>query len=173
MVASINPVKINAARQGFGKMFPKKTWSIKGYQIASQVSRQPMTSRQTLKGAMNRVENAIKSYKDFNYYVGIEGGIKSINQDMYAFAWVVVADHQRISKSETNSFLLPNPVTELIKEGRELGDVMDILFSKKNVKQKQGAIGILTEGLIDRTMLYIPAIITALIPFKKPELYEP
>ena len=48
---------------------------------------------------------------------------------------------------------------------------MDEIFGKKNSKQQEGAIGILTDGVIDRTKLYTPAVIAALIPFKKKNLY--
>jgi non-canonical (house-cleaning) NTP pyrophosphatase len=53
-----------------------------------------------------------------------------------------------------------------------LGEADDRVFSRKNSKQSNGAIGILTNDAIDRTELYIPAVIFALIPFKNPDLYS-
>ena len=46
-----------------------------------------------------------------------------------------------------------------------------ILFSKENSKQKDGAIGILTKGLIGRINYYKPAIILALIPIIKKDFF--
>jgi non-canonical (house-cleaning) NTP pyrophosphatase len=38
---------------------------------------------------------------------------------------------------------------------------MDELTKRENTKQKEGAIGILTKGVIDRKSLYVPAIVCA------------
>ena len=48
---------------------------------------------------------------------------------------------------------------------------MDRLFNTDNVKQKQGAIGLLTHGLATRESVYRQAIILAMAPFIHPDLY--
>jgi non-canonical (house-cleaning) NTP pyrophosphatase len=53
----------------------------------------------------------------------------------------------------------------------ELGDADDVIFSRRNSKQKNGAVGILTKDLIDREKYYTHAIIMALIPFNNMDLY--
>jgi len=62
-------------------------------------------------------------------------------------------------------FELPEKVIKEIENGRELGDVMDDIQNEQNTKQKKGAIGYFTNGIISRKDLYVPGIITALIPF--------
>jgi non-canonical (house-cleaning) NTP pyrophosphatase len=52
-----------------------------------------------------------------------------------------------------------------------LGDADDIVFKRSNSKQKNGAVGILTDNLINRTDYYTHAIILALIPFTNSKLY--
>lgn len=59
----------------------------------------------------------------------------------------------------------------LIKKGKELGEADDILFKQTNSKEKQGTVGALTNNIINRTDYYKPAVIFALIPFIKPDLY--
>ena len=59
--------------------------------------------------------------------------------------------------------MLPPEVCRLISEGIELGEADDIVFGKSNSKQSNGAIGLLTQDLITRTTLYIPAILMALV----------
>jgi len=54
----------------------------------------------------------------------------------------------------------------------ELGEADDRVFERSNSKQTNGAIGLLTGNVIDRTTLYAPAVVFALIPFKNPELYS-
>ena len=44
-------------------------------------------------------------------------------------------------------------------------------MNEKNTKQKGGAIGFLTNGVMDRKDLYVQGLIVALVPFIKKELY--
>lgn len=62
-------------------------------------------------------------------------------------------------------------IIELIKEGKELGEADDIVFQRNNSKQENGAVGILTGDVVDRTKCYTEAVILALIPFKNVNLY--
>jgi inosine/xanthosine triphosphatase len=172
IVASQNPVKVKATLDGFRKMFPKEQFKIKGIKVDSEVKDQPLSDEETLLGAENRAHKAMKNYPKADYYIGIEGGVEQKGKEMYTFAWVAIVSKKIMGRGKTASFLLPPKVVKLIKEGKELGAAMDRVFNKTNSKQKEGAIGILTGGIIDRKTLYTPAIISALIPFKKSSLYN-
>jgi non-canonical (house-cleaning) NTP pyrophosphatase len=52
-----------------------------------------------------------------------------------------------------------------------LGEADDIVFGRSNSKQDNGAVGLLTDNVIDRAQLYEHAMILALIPFKNELLY--
>ncbi len=54
IVASTNPVKINAVLAGFRRMFPENSWTAQGLNVASGVADQPMGDEDTLTGARNR-----------------------------------------------------------------------------------------------------------------------
>ena len=115
VVASQNPVKVNATLGGFNRMFPPPSpptdisissqaastssspnaeWHVvRGVAVPSGVSDQPMTDAETLLGARNRAENARKLVPDADYWVGIEGGVDSDPDDPFllrSFAWIVV-----------------------------------------------------------------------------------
>ncbi|WP_255039576.1 DUF84 family protein [Lacihabitans soyangensis] len=60
---------------------------------------------------------------------------------------------------------------DLINEGYELGHADEIVFGQNNTKQKMGTTGLLTNNVIDRTQYYTQAVILALIPFLKTDLY--
>ena len=172
VVASKNPVKINTALAGFTKMFPDELFDVEGVSVPSNVSDQPLSEEETLKGAINRVENAYKEIPDADYWIGIEGGLEEINGDFEAFAWIVVRDRSdKLGKGRTGSFFLPKAVSDLVKQGFELGTADDMVFKKENSKQSNGAVGILTNDVLTRTTYYEPAVILALIPFKNPSLY--
>ncbi len=171
VVASKNPVKIQAVSNGFKKMFPDKEFSFLSLSVLSGVADQPLSDDETLRGANNRVENASEKLPGAGFYVGIEGGLEFIDTKAEAFAWVVIKKNNYYSRSRTATFMLPEKITDLIKEGRELGEADDIVFGLDNSKQKNGAVGILTNNVIDRTNCYTQAVILSLIPFKNNRLY--
>lgn len=172
VVASTNPVKINTTEIGFAKMFPNELFEVSGVSAPSNVSDQPMSEEETLTGAINRAESASLLVPEADYWVGIEGGLEEVKEEMEAFAWIVVKSKDGvIGRGRTGSFFLPKRVAELVREGKELGDADDIVFGKTNSKQGNGAVGILTKDVLTRTSFYEPAVVLALIPFKNPELY--
>ncbi|MCA9397312.1 inosine/xanthosine triphosphatase [candidate division WWE3 bacterium] len=172
IVASKNPVKIAATENGFNKAFPSESFEFEGVSVESGVSEQPMSEEETLRGAVNRAENAKKLEPEADFWVGIEGGLEEIDEEMEAFAWmVVISKDGKMGKGRSGSFFLPRKVTELIREGKELGEADDIVFNRENSKQKSGSVGILTNDIITRATYYEPAIIFALVPFINPELY--
>lgn len=167
-VASANPVKIEAARQAFQQVFPQVEWICQGCSVSSGIPDQPIGIGQTQEGAINRVQELKKQDLSSDYYVGMEGGISKAEGDCYAFAWMYVESKEGISgKAMTGFFQLPSPVVDLLEGGMELGHAMDEIFYLENTKQKGGAVGLLTNDLIDRTQYYVHAMILALIPFIK------
>lgn len=172
IVSSKNPVKIKAADNGFRQMMPANTFELIGLNVPSGVSDQPMTDIETYEGAENRVQSAKKENPDADFWVGIEGGIEEKEGKMYAFAWVIILSTQQRGESRTASFQLPPKVVSLIREGIELGKADDIVFGHTNSKHHLGSVGILTNGLIDRMQLYVPAVCFALIPFIHADLFS-
>lgn len=170
IVASTNPVKIMAALDGFRRMFPTAQFEAQGVTIPSGVSDQPMTDVETRRGAFNRATSARQEFPRAQYWVGIEGGVEDDGTLMQAFAWVTVLSRERSGESRTATFTLPGEIAWLVRQGVELGEADDRIFGRANSKQNNGAVGILTADVIDRTVYYEHAVILALIPFKNPAL---
>lgn len=173
IIASKNPVKINAALQGFKRMFPGEDFEIEGISAPSEVSDQPKTNKETFKGAHNRANNAEQAAPDADFWVGIEGGVEESDHGMGTSAWVVIKSRDnKIGKGRTGTFFLPPKIAELVRQGKELGEADDIVFSRTNSKQDNGSVGILTDNVVNRTEFYTGAVILALIPFKNNALYS-
>jgi inosine/xanthosine triphosphatase len=161
----MNPVKIEATHEAFVKVFGDGV-SIKAKPIESHVSDQPITSDETFTGASNRVNNAIKAFPNYDYWIGIEAGVEKYDNMLASFTWVVVKSRDnRIGSAKSQTYFLPKKVSDQINKGKELGEAVDTVFNKKNSKQNNGAIGILTNNLMNRKSIYIENIILALIPF--------
>ncbi|MBP9732708.1 MAG: DUF84 family protein, partial [Candidatus Magasanikbacteria bacterium] len=145
---------------------------VRGIIAPSGVPDQPVGDVEILQGATNRAENVSTLAPEADYWVGIEGGVQEMNGLMEVYAWVVVKSKEgRVGKGKTGTFILPQKIVDLIRQGKELGEADDIVFGKTNSKQANGAVGILTGDCLKRTTFYEQAVILALIPFKNSELY--
>jgi len=164
-VASANPAKIKAVASAFAELFPSETLDVQGAAVPSGVANQPMTSDETLLGAMNRVA-ALASVKA-DYRVAIEAGLDGD----FTFAWMVIEHQGKIGKARSASLMLPPEALSQLQQGKELGDVMDAMFNQDNIKQKGGAIALLTQHKLSRSSVYHQALILAMIPFLNPDLF--
>ena len=102
VVASQNPVKIEAARRGFVRMFPTRVLHLHPVAVPSDVRPQPLSDVETLQGALNRVEHAAHLVPQADYWVGIEGGVEDRQGSMEAFAWIVVSAPPLLGKAATS-----------------------------------------------------------------------
>ena len=171
IVASFNPVKINAAKAAFELAFPDESIEVAGSSVLSGVGEQPMSSQETKTGSFNRATNAKIAFPDADYWIGLEGGVDIIDDKMMTVGWVTILDNSKIGQARTASFILPDKLRHLIESGIELGKADDIVFQKKDSNRQNGAVGILTRDLIDRTQAFTNSTILALIPFMNPDLY--
>lgn len=171
-VGSKNPVKINAAKAGFEQMFAGRSFVAEGFDVPSGVSDQPMSDGETLTGATNRANRVRELSPDADYAIGIEGGIDTIDDTLFAFAWMVVIDSTgRIGRGRSGSFALPPSVKKLVDSGLELGHANDTAFKEHNSKQAGGAVASLTGGAVSRQSLYEHAMVLTLAAFHQPELF--
>lgn len=171
VVASLNPVKIGAVKQGFSSLFATAASTVTGLKVPSEVPDQPLTDKETLQGALNRVKNARAASPDADFWIGVEGGIDTEEDSMQSFAWVVVMGKDgRVGKARTATYYLPRETIELMKQGMELGAANDVLYGQSNSKQKTGSVGLLTNDAIDRQGYYMQAVVLALIPFNNTHL---
>ena len=170
IVASKNPVKLEAVEDGLAELIQEEI-ELTGVSVDSGVSDQPMSDAETLKGAETRIKNAQVQFPAYDFYIGIEGGVEETISGLMAFAWIVISNYAKTGQARTASFFLPTEVARLVHQGMELGDADDVVFSKSNSKQQNGAIGLLTNDTITRKSLYMPAVQMAFIPFLNPELY--
>lgn len=174
VIASKNPAKVKAVEMAYGRMFPGVIFNFESILVPSGVSEQPMTDDETFAGALYRAQRARQEVLDGGYWVGIEGGLEEIGDELHAFAWIVLfGANGLMGKSRTSTFVIPEAVAELVRDGKELGEADDIVFGQENSKQGIGAVGLLTHGVMDRPQYYAEAVVMSLIPFKNPELYPP
>jgi inosine/xanthosine triphosphatase len=171
IVGSKNPIKVKCTESAFQTLF-EDYFIIQGLSVDPKVSSQPVGDVETYTGAYNRAFESKKAFPEADYWVGIEGGVDEVGEQLVAFAWIVVMDtNNAIGKAKTSTFFLPDAINKLVKEGLELGEADDKVFNRNNSKQESGAVGILTNGVINRKEYYEQAVMLALIPFLNKHLY--
>ncbi|PCI58519.1 MAG: non-canonical purine NTP phosphatase [Gammaproteobacteria bacterium] len=171
IVGSNNPVKINAAKSAISTVFPNVEISCQGMHAPSLVADQPMSEEETRAGVINRV-NYCQQHSQADFYVAIEGGVDDFEYGSATFAYVVIATNEQQSIGRSANLPLPNVVYQALQQGEELGDVMDRLFNTENIKQKGGAMALLTADHVSRESVYTQALILALAPFINSTLFD-
>jgi inosine/xanthosine triphosphatase len=171
-VGSANPVKVAAVRAVMARVAPQAR--IEAVTVPSTVRDQPIGDDETIRGALARARGA-REAAGADLGVGLEGGVVELNTDhsLRTCAWAAVIDPSgRQGVGGSLAMPLPPRVAELIREnGLELGLAMDRITGEYNTKHRQGAVGVLTAGLVDRQAAYEVLVTYALAPFLSPELW--
>ena len=151
-VGSTNPVKIDSVKNAIGNKLKNAT--VEGFEINSSVSNQPMSDEETKSGAEERAVKAFEIAKT-DIGVGLEGGVFVEDGRVWNTVWCCVVD-KKGKKEYVNGlrFMLPEKMAKEILKGGEMGPVMDSIIGSENIKQKQGAIGVMTDGWISREECY-------------------
>ncbi|MCE7791429.1 DUF84 family protein [Salipaludibacillus sp. CUR1] len=149
-VGSENPAKIASVKEVFGKDF-----EIRGVSAPSGVSSQPASDEETMQGAVNRATYLIAKTNG-KLALGLEGGIMTLNKGLYLCNWGALATEQGgLYLAGGARVPLPESVVKLLQDGLELGEVMDIYTKQQDTRNKEGAIGVLTNGHITRSQMFV------------------
>ncbi|WLD95442.1 DUF84 family protein [Alkalihalobacillus sp. AL-G] len=148
-VGSKNPAKIRAVE----KVTNKLGWTIEAIDTPSLVSEQPFSDSETRQGALNRASACIPNGYDIG--LGLEGGVVDTEVGMFLCNWGALVTRGRTNFVASGAkILLPTEIAEPVRSGRELGDVMADYTDKKDVRKKEGAIGIFTDGWVTRDEMF-------------------
>lgn len=175
LVGSKNPAKIAAAKDALQLYFPDSTIECQDIDAPSKVAEQPMTDAETKLGAINRARFCEQYAKDHqlmvDFIISMEGGVDKFDNGCATFAYMAIIHQGQMSIGRSAQLPLPSHVYQALEDGEELGHVMDRLFNTDNIKQKGGAIGLLTHGIATRSSIYTQAIVLAMAPFENPQFF--
>jgi inosine/xanthosine triphosphatase len=171
VVGSTNPVKIAAARAVLRRVYGDAV-CVEACRVGSGVSLQPWGDEETLRGARNRAQAALRVNRA-TLGIGFEGGLVEVGGRVFTCAWCAVArEDGAMGMAGGAHLLLPPSVAVSVRAGSELGPTMDVLTGLHNTKEHQGAIGILTDGHLDRQSAYEHLLTLALAPLLTPAYYD-
>lgn len=145
-----NKAKIAAVQSIFPKahLFPTN--------VETGVSEQPFSDEETKEGAVFRARETLPNIADDQTIaIGLEGGVMEIDQRLYVCNWgALVTNTGDVFVAGGARIPLPKQVSEQLQQGRELGPVMETYAKRKDIRQHVGAIGIFTNGLLDRGHMF-------------------
>ena len=179
LVVSRNPVKIRAAQEAFSSFYENVNLSnIEIFEIdptGVHLKTQPFGEEETYETSRWRVKSARNHKRGFDFYVGIEGGVVLTPQNNPRI--IVYSSVGKNSFIETvRGCELPLPqkfYNQLLNSTHpELGDLMTEISGIPNIKQKGGAVGILTQNVVTRFDILKQSVIMALIPFLNPHYFD-
>lgn len=146
-VASHNPAKIRAVQDCFDELGIAA--EIISVEIGSGVSAQPFSVEETRQGAVNRASAAFN--EEYDLAIGLEGGVFELGDSIYLCNWgAMLSSEGKIYSAGGAQIPLPEEIARELRNGKELGPVMDWYANETGIRHHKGAIGILTANVMNR-----------------------
>jgi inosine/xanthosine triphosphatase len=125
-----------------------------GLSVPSNVSEQPFSDEETMKGATNRAYNALKAGAT-DVGIGLEGGVMELSSGLYLCNWGALVHKNGFSTVSSGARIkLPDEIAVELRNGKELGPVMDDYAKKRDVRKLEGAVGIFTNEKVNRLEMF-------------------
>ncbi|MGJ9457251.1 DUF84 family protein [Oceanobacillus sp. CF4.6] len=148
IIGSKNPTKIQAVTD----IFPSA--EVRSMDAKSGVCAQPFSDEETKQGAVNRAMRCMET-KPNTFGVGLEGGVMYVDNQLYLCNWgALVTPDGKVFTASGARVVLPKEIEIGLKEGKELGDLMDGYAKRQEVRKREGAIGIFTNELVSRKEMF-------------------
>jgi inosine/xanthosine triphosphatase len=175
------------------------SFEVVGVEVNSGVRHTPLSREDLMAGARQRAETLVQMARAKNerwkYFVGLEGGLDVIagldvipsldvmpdldvvseasNRWVFLESWAYVTDGEgRGSFGQSGAVLVPEALAEtVVDDGVELSQAIDVFAGGDNIRDAEGAWGILTRNLTTRQDSFRAAVINAFAPFFNRELY--
>jgi inosine/xanthosine triphosphatase len=142
----------------------------------------PLSLDELLDGARSRAHLAIEALeaegRKADIAVGLEGGIDLRRSDPHGrrgflMSWAYVTDGKRGAHGCGGAIEVPRSLLDrVVTDGVELAEAVDAFAREHDVRSRQGAWGVLSGGLFDRTRSFEIALINAFAPFYNAGAYE-
>jgi inosine/xanthosine triphosphatase len=165
-VGSDNPVKLQAVRRVMARIYGEV--EVEGAKVRVDVPPEPW-GEEVERGAVERAKRALL---EADYGVGIEAGIFERKGGLFDVQYCAVIDKtKRVTVGHGSGFRYPPKVAERLRQGCTVGEAFRQLYGQERTGRGGGAIGYLTHGLLDRSELTEQAVVAAMVPRIRKELY--
>ena len=158
-VGSTNRVKVEAVRTVMEKIFGNVI--VVSVDVKSGVPDQPK-ELEARTGAINR---AVSALGNNDLSVGIEASVFPTDDGLYDFQYCAILDKGgKMTVGIGSGFRYPDDIAELVTNGMTVSDAVHELYGESEIGKRQGAVGLLSRGLLDRKALTEQSVTSAMIP---------
>ena len=199
-VGSKRGPKLNAVREAleaFSTSLARDArFEVVGVEVESGVSHTPASRDELMRGARQRaealVEKGSRDRADWQYFVGLEGGLDVVHEDTSAHellrhsglqqnglrrvfleSWAYASDGTRGHYGRSGGIELPEALAhEVLENGVELAEAIDRFAGAIGIRDAQGAWGVLSGNFITRQEAFRIAVIAAFAPFYNVNMYR-
>src|SRR6267378_3651672 len=199
-VGSKRGPKLNAvteALQSFSAaLAPDAEFEVVGVEVESGVSHTPASRDELMRGARQRAEALVEKGRpdraDWQYFVGLEGGLDVVHEGLFPDemlrhsglqqngsrrvfleSWAYVSDGAHGHYGRSGGIELPEALArEVLENGVELAVAIDRFAGAVGIRDAQGAWGVLSNNFITRQEAFRIAVIAAFAPFYNVKMYR-
>jgi inosine/xanthosine triphosphatase len=165
-VGSENKIKIDAAGNVLAKFYDEVQMA--GVDVDTGVPEQPRGD-ETRKGAMERARLALG---EADLGIGLEAGVFETADGLYDVQYCAIIDRRgRYTVGHGSGFRYPPEVATKVRSGVSVGQAFRELYDWEKEGKKLGAIGFLTKGALSRTELAEQAVMAAMVPRVRRDIY--
>lgn len=176
-VGSTNNVKLNAVKVTIKDYPIFQKAKILSYKVPTEVADQPLSLDETIRGAKNRARNAFDACGTCEYSIGIESGLMEVAESKSGYMEFTVCciyDGNEFAIGQSAAYEMPQHIIDLVvnekmnmAEACYHGGLTDDL----QLGEKEGDIGILSNGRMTRQDHSEQALVAALIQLENVKLY--
>jgi len=185
-VGSARGPKVDAVRRALARLGSLNDAFARAEVVAREVGAaapaMPLTVEELLEGSRSRafLVREILATEGIrpDLAVGLEGGLEvrheaGPSRRAFLMAWAYVTDGDRGAHGCGGALPLPDRLlAEVVDQGIELATAVDAFAGEEDIRSRQGAWGILTRGLLERSGTFEIALLNAMAPFYNPEHYR-
>ena len=184
-VASTRKPKLAAVRDALEQigplLAPDAQFELAPRQVESGVAHTPSSRRELMQGARRRAESLLAAAKKeghaWNYFVGLEGGLDSVEESLrrrvFLQSWAYATDGTRGYYGASGAIEVPEPLAAAVLiRGIELSTAIDEFAQQSGIRDAQGAWGVLSANNITRQDSFRIALIAAFAPFYNARFYD-
>lgn len=175
IVGSKNEVKVSAVREVIADYKSLASAEVVATSVSSDVSNQPLSLEETIRGAKNRAKAA---YQSGSISIGLEGGLMKIplsGQEFMHISVCSIFDGEQHHLGISSAFRIPKSVSTLIlEEGLDLNQAMKKCEFTENSQlgASEGTVGLFTNGRVPRKDYCKQSLTTALISIEQPQYFS-
>src|ERR1700676_555327 len=173
---------VTEAVNAFGAALdPGAEFEVLGFDVESGVSHTPCSRGELMRGARQRVEALVRLGREkretWCYFVGLEGGLDVVQEDgarrVFLESWAYVSDGTGGHYGRSGGVEVPSALAhEVLENGVELSAAIDRFAGAVDIRDAQGAWGVLSANLITRQEAFRVAVVAAFAPFYNAKMYR-